>query len=82
MSGPPGTGKSMLASRFVGILPTMTEAEALESASIQSLNGSYKLENWKRRSYRAPHHTASGVALVGGGGVPRPGEVSLAHHGV
>lgn len=82
MSGPPGTGKSMLASRFVGILPTMTEAEALESAAIQSLNGSYKLENWKRRSYRAPHHTASGVALVGGGGVPRPGEISLAHHGV
>ncbi|OIR04960.1 competence protein ComM [mine drainage metagenome] len=82
LSGPPGTGKSMLASRFVGILPTMTETEALESAAIQSLNGNYKLENWKRRSYRAPHHTASGVALVGGGGVPRPGEISLAHHGV
>jgi magnesium chelatase family protein len=82
MSGPPGTGKSMLASRFVGILPTMTEAEALESAAIQSLNGGYKLEHWKRRPYRAPHHTASGVALVGGGGVPRPGEISLAHHGV
>jgi magnesium chelatase family protein len=82
MSGPPGTGKSMLASRFVGILPTMTEAEALESAAIQSLNGAYKLAHWKRRPYRAPHHTASGVALVGGGGVPRPGEISLAHHGV
>lgn len=82
MSGPPGTGKSMLASRFVGILPSMTEGEALEAAAIQSLNGSYKLENWKRRPYRAPHHTASGVALVGGGGVPRPGEISLAHHGV
>jgi magnesium chelatase family protein len=82
MSGPPGTGKSMLASRFVGILPSMTEREALESAAIQSLNGSYKLVNWKRRNFRAPHHTASGVALVGGGSVPRPGEISLAHHGV
>lgn len=82
MSGPPGTGKSMLASRFVGILPAMTEAEALESAALQSLNASYKLAHWKRRPYRAPHHTASGVALVGGGGIPRPGEISLAHHGV
>ena len=82
MSGPPGTGKSMLASRFAGILPSMTETEALESAAIQSLNGNYKLENWKRRPYRAPHHTASGVALVGGGGMPRPGEISLAHNGV
>ncbi len=82
MSGPPGTGKSMLASRFVGILPSMTEAEALDSAAIQSLNGNYKLDNWKRRPYRAPHHTASAVALVGGGGIPRPGEISLAHHGV
>lgn len=82
LSGPPGTGKSMLASRFAGILPSMTESEALDSAAIQSLNGNYKLENWKRRPYRAPHHTASGVALVGGGGIPRPGEISLAHHGV
>ncbi len=82
MTGPPGTGKSMLASRFAGILPAMTENEALESAAIQSLNGSYKLSHWKRRPYRSPHHTASGVALVGGGGVPRPGEISLAHHGV
>lgn len=82
MSGPPGTGKSMLATRFAGILPSMTESEALESAAIQSLNGAYKIENWKRRPYRAPHHTASGVALVGGGGIPRPGEISLAHNGV
>ena len=82
MSGPPGTGKSMLASRFVGILPPMTEQEALASAAIQSLNGGFKLSHWKRRPYRAPHHTASGVALVGGGGIPRPGEISLAHHGV
>jgi magnesium chelatase family protein len=82
MSGPPGTGKSMLAQRFAGILPEMTEQEALESAAIQSLNTGFKPENWKRRPYRAPHHTASGVALVGGGSIPRPGEISLAHHGV
>ena len=82
MSGPPGAGKSMLASRFAGILPSMTEEEALESAALQSLNGSYKLDNWKRRPFRSPHHTASGVALVGGGGIPRPGEISLAHRGV
>lgn len=82
MSGPPGTGKSMLACRFAGILPAMTEQEALESAAIQSLNGVYRTENWRRRPYRAPHHTASAVALVGGGGIPRPGEISLAHHGV
>ncbi len=82
MAGPPGTGKSMLAARFPGILPEMTEEEALESAAIQSLNGGFKLEQWKRRSFRSPHHTASGVALVGGGGNPRPGEISLAHHGV
>lgn len=82
MSGPPGTGKSMLASRFVSILPQMTETEALESAAIQSLNGRYQIVDWKRRVFRAPHHTASGVALVGGGSVPRPGEISLAHHGV
>lgn len=82
LSGPPGTGKSMLGSRFVGILPAMTEVEALESSAIQSLNGNSKLENWKRRSYRNPHHTASGVALVGGGGIPRPGEISLVHHGL
>jgi magnesium chelatase family protein len=82
MSGPPGTGKSMLASRFVSILPQMTESEALESAAIQSLSGRYKMSDWKRRNVRSPHHTASGVALVGGGSVPRPGEISLAHHGV
>lgn len=82
MSGPPGTGKSMLASRFAGILPTMTDEEALESAAIQSLNGGFKFELWKKRPYRAPHHTASSVVLVGGGSVPRPGEISLAHHGV
>lgn len=82
MSGPPGTGKSMLAARFPGILPAMTEQEALESAAIQSLNNSFRADLWGRRAFRSPHHTASGVALVGGGGIPRPGEISLAHHGV
>ncbi len=82
MSGPPGAGKTMLASRFPGILPPMTEAEAIESAAVQSLNGGFSPERWKVRPFRAPHHTASGVALIGGGSVPRPGEISLAHHGV
>lgn len=83
MIGPPGTGKSMLAARFSGILPPMTEAEALESAAIQSLcYGNFDIANWKRRPFRSPHHTASGIALVGGGSQPRPGEISLAMHGV
>ncbi len=82
LAGPPGTGKSMLAARFAGILPSMTDAEALETAAIASLTGGFRLEHWKQRPYRAPHHTASGVALVGGGNNPRPGEISLAHHGV
>ncbi len=83
MVGPPGTGKSMLAHRFPGLLPSMTMDEALESAAIQSLGtGGFKLENWRRRVIRSPHHTASSVALVGGGGNPKPGEISLAHHGV
>ena len=80
--GPPGAGKTMLASRFVGILPPMTDDEALEAAAVQSLTGSFCAEGWKRRPFRAPHHTASAVALVGGGSVPRPGEISLAHCGV
>lgn len=67
MSGPPGTGKSMLASRLPGILPEMSSDEALEAAAIQSLNGGFRLENWRRRILRAPHHSASSVALVGGG---------------
>ena len=82
MMGPPGTGKSMLAARFPGILPQMTEKEALESAALQSLDGSFDVSHWKTRPYRAPHHTASGVALVGGGSNPRPGEISMAMHGV
>jgi len=83
MVGPPGTGKSMLAARFPGILPPMSDAEALESAALQSLgSGGFRIEQFRRRPFRAPHHSASSVALVGGGGDPRPGEISLAHHGV
>lgn len=82
MVGPPGAGKTMLASRFPGILPPMSDEEALEAAAVHSLGGHFKVEHWKRRPYRAPHQTASGVALVGGGNVPRPGEISLAHCGV
>jgi magnesium chelatase family protein len=80
--GPPGTGKSMLASRFPALLPPMNDEEALESAAVQSLVGAFSAARWKTRPFRCPHHTTSGVALVGGGNVPRPGEVSLAHHGV
>jgi magnesium chelatase family protein len=83
MVGPPGTGKSMLAARFPGLLPPMSDDEAVESAALQSLgSGGFRLENWKQRPFRAPHHSASSVALVGGGSDPRPGEISLAHHGV
>jgi magnesium chelatase family protein len=81
--GPPGTGKSMLASRLPGILAPMSDAEALESAAIQSASSAgFDPARWGARPYRAPHHTASRVALVGGGSPPRPGEISLAHHGV
>jgi magnesium chelatase family protein len=83
MVGPPGTGKTMLASRLPGILPPMTQQEALESAAMQSLGSvGFDVSRWKQRPYRAPHHTASGVALVGGGSNPRPGEISMAMHGV
>jgi magnesium chelatase family protein len=82
MSGPPGTGKSMLAARFPGILPQMSETEALESAAMQSLGGAFDISRWKARPYRSPHHTASAVALVGGGSNPRPGEITVAMHGV
>ncbi|HZE90649.1 MAG TPA: YifB family Mg chelatase-like AAA ATPase [Rhizobacter sp.] len=82
MVGPPGTGKSMLAQRFASLLPTLTQDEALESAAVLSLNGSFAPERWKMRPLRTPHASASSVALVGGGSPPRPGEISLAHHGV
>lgn len=82
--GPPGTGKSMLASRLAGILPPMTEADALEAAAVRSVSGLEPFDpgRWRERPFRSPHHTASGVALVGGGSNPRPGEISLAHLGV
>ena len=83
MIGPPGTGKSMLAARFPGILPSLSENEALEIAAIHSVsNAGFDAQRWRERPYRAPHHSASGPALVGGGNFPRPGEISLAHHGV
>ncbi|MEO7150856.1 MAG: YifB family Mg chelatase-like AAA ATPase [Burkholderiaceae bacterium] len=82
MVGPPGTGKSMLAQRFAGLLPPLTDDAALESAAILGLTGGFRAERWGERVFRSPHHTASSVALVGGGSPPRPGEISLAHHGV
>ncbi|HEX5572031.1 MAG TPA: YifB family Mg chelatase-like AAA ATPase, partial [Ktedonobacterales bacterium] len=82
MVGPPGAGKSMLAQRFAGLLPPMTVREALESAAVASLAGRFTLQHWAQRPTCAPHHSASAVALVGGGSPPRPGEISLAHHGV
>jgi magnesium chelatase family protein len=83
MVGAPGSGKTMLASRLAGILPPMTQEEALASAAVQSLGSQgFRLERWRQRPFRSPHHTASAVALVGGGSEPRPGEISMAMHGV
>jgi magnesium chelatase family protein len=82
MVGPPGSGKSMLAHRFASLLPPMCTQEALESAAVLSLAGVFKVEHWAQRVVQSPHHTASAVALVGGGSPPRPGEISLAHEGV
>ncbi len=83
MIGPPGTGKTMLASRLPGILPIMNEDEALEAAAVASISEQgFSVEQWRQRPFRTPHHTASGVALVGGGSNPRPGEISLADHGI
>jgi magnesium chelatase family protein len=81
--GPPGTGKTMLASRFSTILPGLSEEEALEVAAISTLNkGYFDSKRWRVRPFRSPHHSASNVALVGGGRPLRPGEISLAHRGV
>ena len=80
--GPPGTGKSMLASRLPGILPPLDEREALEVAAIHSLATTSQSPQWQRRPFRNPHHTASSISLIGGGTQPRPGEISFAHHGV
>jgi magnesium chelatase family protein len=83
MLGPPGTGKSMLAARFPSILPPLSDAESLEVAAVHSVSMSgFDASRWGVRPFRAPHHSASGAALVGGGNIPRPGEISLAHHGV
>ncbi len=82
MVGPPGTGKSMLAQRLGGLMPPMTQQEALESAALLSLAGLFSPDRWRQRSLRSPHHSASAAALVGGGAPPRPGEISLAHAGV
>ncbi|MES1928884.1 ComM-like protein [Salinisphaera dokdonensis CL-ES53] len=81
--GPPGAGKTMLASRLPGLLPEMTSEQAMQVAAVASISaGGFKPEDWGQRPFRAPHHTASGVALVGGGSTPRPGEITLAHNGV
>jgi magnesium chelatase family protein len=81
--GPPGSGKSMLAQRLPGLLPPMSEGDALEVAVLRSVAGlPLKPAQWRVRPFRSPHHTASAISLVGGGARPRPGEVSLAHHGV
>ncbi len=83
LSGPPGSGKTMLAKRFMTLLPDLSQAEALTCLSIRAIHShDPTLNNWKRPPFRAPHHTASPVALVGGGNPPKPGEISLAHHGV
>ena len=83
MLGPPGSGKTMLAERLPGLLPPMSEQEAMATATIHSVSArGFSPEDWKRRPVRAPHHSASSVALVGGGSIPRPGEISLAHNGV
>ena len=82
LCGPPGSGKSILAQRFAGLLPPMSTTQALQSAALASLGGQFELANWGQRPTRSPHHSASAVALVGGGSPPRPGEISMAHHGV
>lgn len=81
--GPPGTGKTMLATKLNGLMPPLSDAEALESAAITSLSSIGAMRRqWRQRPFRSPHHTSSRYALVGGGSIPKPGEISLAHHGV
>lgn len=80
--GPPGTGKTMLASRLAGILPPLQERESLDIAAIHSATSGQVKGDWRQRPFRSPHHTASAIALVGGGSNPQPGEITLAHKGV
>ncbi len=81
--GPPGTGKTMLATRMIGILPPLTETQAIEAAAIASISGKgFDINNWHRPPFESPHHTASAVALVGGGSNPKPGDISRAHYGL
>lgn len=81
--GPPGTGKTMLAKRLIGLMPPLPENEALEVAAINSLTGEkFNPDQWRQRPFRAPHHSCSAAALVGGGSIPRPGEITLAHRGI
>jgi len=83
MSGSPGCGKTLLASRLPGLLPQASEAEALETAAVASISGrGIDPAHWRQRPFRSPHHGASAIALAGGGNPPRPGEISLAHNGV
>ncbi|MDA8621245.1 YifB family Mg chelatase-like AAA ATPase [Psychrosphaera sp.] len=82
-TGPPGTGKSMLAQRIASLMPELTDDEALELAAINSVSGkTFDIKKWRQRPFRSPHHTASAIALTGGGRPPRPGEISLAHNGI
>ncbi|MBL4661152.1 MAG: YifB family Mg chelatase-like AAA ATPase, partial [Alcanivoracaceae bacterium] len=81
--GPPGTGKTMLATRIPGIMPPLTEKQALQTAAIASISGNgFDIKDWYMPPFRQPHHTASAVALVGGGSNPQPGEISLSHEGI
>ncbi|MDR2838737.1 MAG: YifB family Mg chelatase-like AAA ATPase [Azonexus sp.] len=82
LSGPPGAGKSMLAARLPGLMPDLDPLEARASAAVLSLAGYFRPHHFGRRPYRQPHHSASAVAMVGGGNPPRPGEISLAHQGI
>jgi len=83
MMGPPGTGKSMLAQRLTSLLPEMSEQQAIETASVHSISQQgFNPKQWRQRAFRTPHHTVSGIALVGGGAHAKPGEISLAHNGV
>lgn len=82
MVGPPGTGKTMLASRLPSIMSELSTKQALEVSAIYSLKGMEREHSWKIRPFRNPHHTVSSAALVGGGSIPKPGEISLAHHGI